>query len=815
MKTKFLPVLLLLSALLFSAADAETHVVESIPLEGEEGRYLVQMEIATATPIEAMPAGEAVRIVSEDGTVLVSGLGDMFWVEEDGVIGVKRNGRYGYLDPTGAWLIEPRYYEVASFSEGFTAAAAERGTYGYIGPDRDWVIKPRFTAARAFTEGRAVVEEDGLWGIIDTGGNYLLTPQYKAMILHQDGTVTVYTDSYGKKGILDRNYELIGGCMFDAISWTEEGFYIVIQDGLCGTMDAEGSFISEPRYALSTGRISYGFDILYACDGSGCEVLGFICNDGTVVAPKYDEIKRGYGTKAPVAVRSGDLWGFVSPEDGTELTGFVYDDVVGFRDGVAWVCQKTSGWQMMNEAFEVLTEPEAYDEVYIDFDGIGVTVKNALYGFVLPDGTVFAPQLDDYLAMDIDTLYCAKQNGLWGIVDIKSGIWSVPPEYGFIYDANDRFISAAASEEEANYWWRGGGGDCEAGMLYAADGTLLLEGPYDDILLLEDGTVRTEKDGIVKNYGYDSTGTFTEIAEVASDIDLTIYAPFTGERTSTLGEEADLVWDEDYPLPRIDGVTALFPVYAAYAQAVYPEGTRYKEFSVSWSAPLGDSNLLVTCSKTNAAYDRLIAGYTDVIFCAGPSEAQVTEARLNGKEFELTPIGSESFVFIVNAESPVTEISTQQIRQIFSGELTSWSELGAPELGDIVAYQRPENSGSQTALEKLMGDTPLMQAPEYVTDQMVGMVDIIEYRNLPNAIGYSFRFFVSGMMESKVRMLAVDGIAPTKENIANGMYPHITALYAVTLKGNDNPNVRKLLDWVQGPQGQALLEMSGYVALDS
>lgn len=110
-----------------------------------------------------------------------------------------------------------------------------------------------------------------------------------------------------------------------------------------------------------------------------------------------------------------------------------------------------------------------------------------------------------------------------------------------------------------------------------------------------------------------------------------------------------------------------------------------------------------------------------------------------------------------------------------------------------------------------MGDTPLMEAPQGVVAWDMGdIVDTVEYRNLPNAIGYSFRFFCTEMMGSDVKLLAVDGVQPTEANIRNGSYPITSTLYAIRLKGNDNPNVVALLDWIQSPQGMELVEKSGY-----
>ena len=257
-------------------------------------------------------------------------------------------------------------------------------------------------------------------------------------------------------------------------------------------------------------------------------------------------------------------------------------------------------------------------------------------------------------------------------------------------------------------------------------------------------------------------------------------------------------------MPRLDGATALYPVYSAIVQAAYPR-------NVIYGMPMDDP--LVLCTKTNKAYQRLIEGAADVIFCAGPSDEQLASAAAAGVELELTPFGAEAFVFTVNADNPLEDISTEQIRGVYSGAIADWSQLGVDGLGEIVAYQRPKNSGSQTALEELMGDVALMIPPQQsVSDGMEDILENIEYRNLPNAIGYSFRFYCTEMVGSGVRLLSIDGVAPTLENIRSGAYPHVTTLYAVTRRGEDNPNVRILLDWLTSDQGGALVEMCGYVA---
>ena len=113
-----------------------------------------------------------------------------------------------------------------------------------------------------------------------------------------------------------------------------------------------------------------------------------------------------------------------------------------------------------------------------------------------------------------------------------------------------------------------------------------------------------------------------------------------------------------------------------------------------------------------------------------------------------------------------------------------------------------------------MDGMPLMPAPEEIVSwDMDDILEAVDDRNPANALGYTFRFFCKGMMRSEVRMLAVDGIEPTEENIRSGRYPITSTLYAVRLASNTaNANVNALWDWLRSDTAAELLESSGYVA---
>lgn len=291
------------------------------------------------------------------------------------------------------------------------------------------------------------------------------------------------------------------------------------------------------------------------------------------------------------------------------------------------------------------------------------------------------------------------------------------------------------------------------------------------------------------------------IPEVSAEVNLYEYQPFVnGTKAVKLDRPSALQLSE--PLPRINGATALYPIYSAFAMAAYPEG----DYPYYGSA--------VACDTTPEAYRKLVDGEADIIFAAGPSEAQLAYAEEKGVELSLTPIGREAFVFFVNSQNPVDNLTVEQIQQIYSGDLTDWSQVGGNR-ENIRAFQRDEGSGSQTALQKLMKGKNLMNPPSQ--DVATGMGGIIQrtadYKNFKNAIGFSFRFYATEMAANEqIKLLKLNGVPPTEETIRNGSYPIASEFYAVTA-GTENPNVPKLIEWVLSEQGQEIIENTGYVPI--
>lgn len=255
----------------------------------------------------------------------------------------------------------------------------------------------------------------------------------------------------------------------------------------------------------------------------------------------------------------------------------------------------------------------------------------------------------------------------------------------------------------------------------------------------------------------------------------------------------------------MDGALALYPVYAAIAETVYDKGAFTPES--------------VAFTNTLRAYEAIIAGERDVIFVASASAKQREAAEKAGAELVFTPIGKEAFVFLAGAENPIEGLSYTQIRNIYSGKTAKWRTLGWKDGGDIIAFQRPEGSGSQTGLQSVMGDMPVVSPQPLPDKSLAGSNSLmkqisVRYKGVQPALGYSYRYFANTMFPNpEAKMLKINGVAPSAENIANGSYPFTVNFYAVT-NGKPEGNTKLLIDWILSPQGQRLIEKCGYSPLN-
>lgn len=258
--------------------------------------------------------------------------------------------------------------------------------------------------------------------------------------------------------------------------------------------------------------------------------------------------------------------------------------------------------------------------------------------------------------------------------------------------------------------------------------------------------------------------------------------------------------------PKMDGSTSMVPLGQGIASVLL--GKSREEVSG-----------LISFNRTTQSFRNLGEGFCDVVIAAEPKQSVFEEMQDSDFPYLLETIASEALVFVVNENNPVNSLTTEQVQGIYSGEITNWKEVGGEDM-PIEAFQRNSTAGSQVMMEKLvMQGIPMMEPPTtHVTMEMAGLIEAVRnYDNSANAIGYTVFYYATDMqMAQGLKLLRIDGIAPSVETIQAEQYPFINGYYCCINENAapDSPE-RILFDWLVSEEGQNLLRLEGYVPISA
>lgn len=294
--------------------------------------------------------------------------------------------------------------------------------------------------------------------------------------------------------------------------------------------------------------------------------------------------------------------------------------------------------------------------------------------------------------------------------------------------------------------------------------------------------------------------TATPIPEPTMALD----APFVMVTPVPQEQIADIVGSmtiENYP--KVDGSTATLPL----SEAVFMAATGESEKVAAEQ---------VVHTKTTNSYKRLYDKEVDLLIVYEPAESIVE--RMKEEPLCIKPIGLDALVFLANTANPVGSLTTEQLVDIYSGKIDNWSVVGGEDT-KLLAFQRPEGSGSQSLMQKLV-----MKDIEMVSGDNVfrysTMSDILEgmlsYNGEDNTLGYSVFYYANNMyFEKDLKLMGVNGVVPSTQTIYDGSYDLINAFYAVIRTDEpEDSNARKIFDWLTGEDGQQLVLNLGYVPVD-
>jgi phosphate transport system substrate-binding protein len=224
-------------------------------------------------------------------------------------------------------------------------------------------------------------------------------------------------------------------------------------------------------------------------------------------------------------------------------------------------------------------------------------------------------------------------------------------------------------------------------------------------------------------------------------------------------------------------------------------------------------------SQTHGAFVNLIEGNVDIILTHRTlsTDEQQLANQLDVALVEV-PIASDAFVFVVNKNNPVGNLSQQQVRQIYNGEITNWKQVGGYD-ADIQPYTRPRNSGSEEIMQQIvMGELTMADFPEiYRIATMAGV--FTELRNDPNSICYTFNFYKDKMVridDTDVPKLSIDNVFPDETTVKNNTYPFISYVHVAIRNNLDhNSTAYQLFQWLQTTHANDVIKESGYIPINT
>lgn len=186
----------------------------------------------------------------------------------------------------------------------------------------------------------------------------------------------------------------------------------------------------------------------------------------------------------------------------------------------------------------------------------------------------------------------------------------------------------------------------------------------------------------------------------------------------------------------------------------------------------------------------------------------MSSRELKDEEKILTeiPICYDGIAIVVNPKNPINNLSLKQVQDIFSGKIRNWRELGWIDR-NIDAVTREEGSGTRGAFEELVMKKIEISDSIMVQDSNGSVKEIVVTD--PYAIGY----ISLGMVDNKVKVLAIDNKLPTIENIKKKDYK-IVRPFLYLVNGAPTPYAKEFIDYVLSKEGQEILKKEGLIPVN-
>ncbi len=245
------------------------------------------------------------------------------------------------------------------------------------------------------------------------------------------------------------------------------------------------------------------------------------------------------------------------------------------------------------------------------------------------------------------------------------------------------------------------------------------------------------------------------------------------------------------------------------SNTVYPimnaAGARFQEIHP-------DVSISISGPGSGAGISALIDGITDLApMSRAPKQAEIDDATSKGMKLNITTIAIDAIVIIINKDNPIVNLNSEDISAIYSGNKTQWADFGWNEGGSIKVLERDENSGTHDYFneEFLNGNevdpTKVAEHAQFASTKE--LFDTVATEK--NTIGYGGLAYLS----DDVKAVNVNNVAANKANAKDGSYSVSRPLFIVFDQNTVSTVAAAFVNFVLSPEGQAIVEQVGYVAI--
>lgn len=244
----------------------------------------------------------------------------------------------------------------------------------------------------------------------------------------------------------------------------------------------------------------------------------------------------------------------------------------------------------------------------------------------------------------------------------------------------------------------------------------------------------------------------------------------------------------------------------------------YEMYRHLTKSTIADAENTIHSTTSRDAYNSLALGESDLILVSSPNEAFYASQT----DILLQPIAYDALLFYVHPDNPVSDISTEDLLNIYQNTTTNWENVGGSNLS-ITPYRSNEYSPSYELLSRYLLKGTLL--PD--TTSSLSLIENYEsysnytlypkYDKNKEGIGYTTLYaYLSGTSLTTRKLLSIDSVPATIDTIQSETYPY-TSKYYVAIRRNTSITspTYQLYQWLTGKTAQSLVAKAGYIPIDS